>query len=474
MKAFATTAALIAALTLLAVACGKDEESGGIRFDRPAVYVTDYGQSATVGFVLDNVQPNTLTVSSKPSGWKELALDVAAQTLSVTAPAAPAAETATSGSIVISGVPNGGGSVVSATLFVGIVLPEELEGPANSFLANRKETNYRFDAMRTGDSELATARVEVVWQSVANLVQFLTLDGDKASFYIGAENDKIKEGNAVIGAYDAQDNLIWSWHVWATDYDPETAGGTVDFNGYAMMDRNLGARANANATQDEILASYGLYYQWGRKDPFVGPSAYDASNGSSAAMYNGGGSRVYLSVAASDAATGTMDYALRNPSTFITTADKDADWLESGVAAAARWSSEAKSLCDPCPYGWRVAPAAAFDNLSIKENLDAAADYKSKFGWTLVAGGSESLFMGAGRRSWRDATVQNYFDDSLLARGLTMQPWVGYYWTADADGALAAAFCFWLKADEVAASGVKNARPMGRANGMQVRCVKER
>ena len=34
-------------------------------------------------------------------------------------------------------------------------------------------------------------------------------------------------------------------------------------------------------------------------------------------------------------------------------------------------------------------------------------------------------------------------------------------------------FCFWYKADDVAASDVRNGRPMGRANGMQVRCVKD-
>ena len=37
---------------------------------------------------------------------------------------------------------------------------------------------------------------------------------------------------------------------------------------------------------------------------------------------------------------------------------------------------------------------------------------------------------------------------------------------------MASAFCFWFKIDDAAQSGVRNGRPMGRANGMQVRCVK--
>lgn len=58
------------------------------------------------------------------------------------------------------------------------------------------------------------------------------MKGGKASFYVAADSDngdRIKEGNAVIGAYDAGGTLIWSWHVWAADYDPDAEGGAVDF-----------------------------------------------------------------------------------------------------------------------------------------------------------------------------------------------------------------------------------------------------
>ena len=132
----------------------------------------------------------------------------------------------------------------------------------------------------------------------------------------------------MIGAYDADGELIWSWHIWATDYDPDAEGGTVDFNGYTLMNRNLGALANDNSTTDKILASYGLYYQWGRKDPFIGPNTYQGSEGSGASMYSGSGSRVYLKMSESSAETGTMEYAIRNPLVFITgVADTDNDWL---------------------------------------------------------------------------------------------------------------------------------------------------
>ncbi|MDE6711795.1 MAG: hypothetical protein K2J53_05275, partial [Alistipes sp.] len=77
------------------------------------------------------------------------------------------------------------------------------------------------------------------------------------------------------------------------------------------------------------------------------------------------------------------------------------------------------------------------------------------------------------RRSWLDGMVHNYFDESLPVRSVEMQQWGGYYWTADAADALASAFCFWYDAGDAAASGVRNGRPMGRANGMSVRCVRD-
>ncbi len=476
MKRFATIA-FAAAIVAAFASCSKDKEPGSIRFERAALYLVP-DETATVGFSLDNIKPGTLSVSSKPEGWELVSVDPAARTLSVTAPAASASEAAASGSVVLRGISAGDASSVTATLFVGVVPTVDLsDRPANSYLVNRPKTHYLFDARHKGDgvSALATECVEVIWQSASGLVEHLQLLDGKVSFYVGADSNdatRSKEGNALIGARDAAGELLWSWHIWVSNYDPEAAEGKVLFNGCTLMARNLGARANADASEAEILASYGLYYQWGRKEPFIGPNAYNAAGGSSAFLYDGSGSRVYLKTAAADAETGTMDYAVANPLTFLTVAEKDADWLQE-PASAVRWSDDAKTLCDPCPYGWRVAPAAAFRNLTIADDLGAdGADYASKYGWTLTDGTSRSLFMGAGRRSWCDASVQNYFDESLLSRASEMQPWVGYYWTGAADGELSAAFCFWFKADEVAASGLWNDRPMGRANGMQVRCVR--
>ncbi|MDE7345011.1 MAG: hypothetical protein K2N02_05560, partial [Alistipes sp.] len=100
-------------------------------------------------------------------------------------------------------------------------------------------------------------------------------------------------------------------------------------------------------------------------------------------------------------------------------------------------------------------------------------DYAAQSGWNLASGTAVSFFAGAGRRNWRDGAVVNIYDESLPVRALEMQPWVGYYWTSDAEDALSQAFCFWYKADDARLGGIRNNRPMGRANGMQVRCVRD-
>ena len=264
MKGFVKLIAVVVTAAAFAVSCSKDKDSGAVSFDKPAVFIDAPSGMATVGFTLRNIK--TLSVTSQPTGWDEPMLDQTTGMLTVIAPSATALEEGTaveSGTVVLAGVTPGGTSV-SGVLFVGVVKTVDLSaaGVANSYMASVKETNYLFDVMHKGDgSPLATDHLGVIWKSASGLVQYLQMEDGKASFYIGADtedSDKILKGNAVIGAYDANDELIWSWHVWATDYDPEGENGSVELNGYTMMTRNLGALANGNATTSEILASYGL------------------------------------------------------------------------------------------------------------------------------------------------------------------------------------------------------------------------
>lgn len=350
---------------------------------------------------------------------------------------------------------------------------------------NKPAVNYRFDVRHTGNggSTIEPASLAVVWQSKSGLIEYLRLTDDgKASFYIDADEDddtRIAQGNALIGAYDASDNLLWSWHVWAADYDPEAADGTVVFNGQEMMTRNLGALDNDNSTTDRILASYGTYYQWGRKEPFIGPNTYSAGSGSSAVMYNGSGGRVTLETVAASAETGTAAYALQHPLTYITgVTDSSNDWCWAHDSSL--WSAAEKTENDPCPAGWRVAPASAYAGLAIS-GTPGASDF-DKYGWTFTREGASSFFLGAGRRLYTNGKIQNLYvvvpaSSSLSTRNVAedAQPWEGLYWTADpaSEGSDAQAFYFWFE-KKSSTGGVTESKPYARANGMQVRCVREK
>ncbi len=96
-------------------------------------------------------------------------------------------------------------------------------------------------------------------------------------------------GSGAIAAYNESDEILWSWHIWVTDYNPDATGNQdvqtpvnkrklkFEYGSYTgnlpMMDRNLGAAAGyITLPPDELEKSKtnGFYYQWGRKDPFRG------------------------------------------------------------------------------------------------------------------------------------------------------------------------------------------------------------
>lgn len=459
-----------------------DADNAVLSFDVPSVYFSGAGAQKTVLFSARGVE--RLYVSAKPKGWSDdnVVLDAENRSVIITVPEQSADESvASSGTITLAGYSSSNRSV-SASLFVGIAGEKILQGPANSFIASEKETHYTFVPMRADGSDVQPVSVGVIWQSAGKLLQYVDLDEDnRISFYVGADadrTDEIKRGNGLIGAYDAAGNLLWSWHIWTVPYDPEQ--DMVEWNGYRLMSRNLGALNNANTTAEERLASYGLFYQWGRKDPFVGPGSYRANNGSSALIYNADGASTKLTFVESSAETGTESYALQHPLCFITGVGSNGyDWLWDDSAVG--WSEQN----DPCPYGWQVAPAEAFVGLQL-DGQPTAADC-DLFGWKLTDGATSSLFMAAGRRVYLNGKIQNVYQPAIVSDAVAVrsnpaeeaQPWVGLYWTADAAiDRNSKALYFWYDKKsalegETETGRVFPAASYARANGMSVRCVKK-
>ncbi len=470
MKQFVRLAFVATLLMGVATACNKDDKDGTVSVNPKALFLS-WGETATVAFSGENI--STYSISSTPKGWEEPTIDVATMTLTVKAPA-EGAEADETGTIRLRGQTHGG-EFIHASLYVALNTGEVdySAQPANCYLANKPNTQYVFDASCKGNGEsIATASVSVIWQTSMNMIQYLSFVNGKASFYLAADSNDAtqpKMGNALIGGYDAEGNLLWSWHIWATKFDPDATA--LDYGTYEVMSRQLGALKNGNSSQQEILDSYGVYYQWGRKDPFIGPSTYNASRGVAMTLFDSDSNTVKVQMVAADSETGSYAYTNSHPTHFLTTTGKEENWCRSITNEVKGWNATTKTVNDPCPYGWRVAPAAAFVGLQIADDLtvaDAATKYAQAYGWNLTNGTTSSFYFGAGRRIYADGLIQNAYDDSLGRNAATeFQPFVGYNWTADGS-----VFAFWFNKANPSTSSLRTDLTMGQANGMSVRCVR--
>lgn len=154
----------------------------------------------------------------------------------------------------------------------------------------------------------------------------------------------IVPGNAVIAAKDSGGNILWSWHIWvpATAITYSTYG---DKSSKLMMSRNLGALVDTPADGSAVnVTSFGLLYQWGRKDPFVGVQSVGSTSFaavSGTAKTNNGGKM-------------TIEQTIANPTVFGDTSDALRDWNSSPDNSLWGANGSNKSQYDPCPVGYRV------------------------------------------------------------------------------------------------------------------------
>ena len=200
-------------------------------------------------------------------------------------------------------------------------------------------------------------------------------------------------GSGVIAAYDSSDKILWSWHVWVTDYHPD-ATGNVDvqepltkrklkftYGNHSdqrpMMDRDLGAMAGyakAPTLDVEKFKAHGFQYQWGRKDPY--PSSYSNKPIKTVnlpakitepivgimSLYGSDGVK-FLPFEPSYNGRAGYQTAYRNPLTAYKPSGSQywfTDDVTSSISGA--WAT-VKTVHDPCPAGWRVAKAEEYYSL---------------------------------------------------------------------------------------------------------------
>ncbi|MFI3267726.1 MAG: hypothetical protein R3Y51_03310, partial [Rikenellaceae bacterium] len=181
-------------------------------------------------------------------------------------------------------------------------------------------------------------------------------------------------GNVLV-AVTKNDVIIWSWHLWITDYNPYeheltdlSAGTHTLTNGtgalhryggpsssgmsawntggiYAdkyIMDRNIGARSATLSDSQGIL-----YFQYGRKDPLPYPSNVTILD-----------DNYSLDAISASNSTVTMSTAIANPTTKYGNNNWCADYPGYGYLWYDKYLTDktagGKSIFDPSPYGFRI------------------------------------------------------------------------------------------------------------------------
>lgn len=248
-----------------------------------------------------------------------------------------------------------------------------------TYVSSTNWTSYATRMGQKGDGKID--HVGLVWQTDPELIRNiynLTSSGEIRL----TTNQKL--GNALVAAYDNNNRILWSWHIWVTDYsvagvDYSSMTGTsavvengnvYKYKDYIWMDRGPGALSNVRTD----ITNLGMTYQWGRKDPFVPANTFSANDNTTIDMYDANGEKVQTNTKQFDQAyvtsVGNMfDNAMQNPLTFFTNGEygkapsvssSSTECLWYGMSVKTDlWTSTAKTFFDPCPAGWCVPPKSA-------------------------------------------------------------------------------------------------------------------
>ncbi|MDH6357366.1 BACON domain-containing carbohydrate-binding protein [Parabacteroides sp. PF5-9] len=191
--------------------------------------------------------------------------------------------------------------------------------------------------------DMSDLNAKVIWHEIKESfpVTFsATLSGTEYIEVTANATNGIYNGNALIalvkgtgigmvGSGDPQ-KIVWSSHVWSMQ-NKGTDNLDYDFhnpNQERFMPTILGKHAT----------NKGMFYQWGRKDPFP-------------AYPNDVTPRVISTVPVS--ASNTLIDAIQHPTIFYSSHSDIHDWAGS-LSNKDLWHTTQKTYYDPCPTGWRV------------------------------------------------------------------------------------------------------------------------
>lgn len=289
-------------------------------------------------------------------------------------------------------------------------------GTANCYMITEAGA-YKFPVMRGNSAESAgnVFGAELLWETYNNAEEVTANSVIAAVDFDGPENyvyfktpETLKHGNALIAAKNAEGEIIWSWHIWipATTVTVNALGGIIEA---PIMDRNLGALVAVEAGEaTPEPESFGLLYQWGRKDPFLHAESISSSTpAKSTGSFNMAGAKM------------TVAESVKNPMTYVKTgSDSIKDWATESDNSL--WSSS-KTMYDPCPVGYKVAHRTKTDGTIWKDMKLWTVNTEYKWFKTGTTDSGYTVF-----------PVDGYLDQGSITKvGTRAYVWTSYCSSAD-------------------------------------------
>lgn len=300
--------------------------------------------------------------------------------------------------------------------------------------------------------------VDVVWTDVEGLIESVTVSGsgNRSKIMVKSVEEK-GEGNAVI-KLDINGVTRWSWHIWVTDLKRtlEDGAGT----GKQWMLQNLGY-INNPAINSINRTNRGLYYQFGRKDPFPGVLS---------SPVEGVMETITTYPVALTRQSGQVSIAesIRNPFIYYVgdNADQPGSWTYDNLSGNCMWNdatvsngTKGKSVFDPCPSGWRV-PDKTGDAINVAGTMFFESSLLvPQHGILLFVGGARSPYMDI-----YDPVATEWISD-----------YHGYYWMANSawdsnHSAYSGGQAIYI---DLASKVISADHVAAKALGGNVRCIRE-
>ncbi len=243
--------------------------------------------------------------------------------------------------------------------------------------------------------DIEPVAAHLLWESSRGLISDVELKYGYVRFKLP---DSSMRGNAVIAVYDNDGKILWSWHIWIAER-PSEQSFSIGEHTITILDRNLGATAAVCSNADEALATYGLYYQWGRKDPSMGPPTYNyAPINLNTAPYYDFSSDEKTAAEVTQFAEPTLRNGVENPMYLILPTAQPLSYIFNwtyqrydflwGYDIASGMTT--KTIYDPCPYGYRV-PSSELGALFSMGSGSAGT-----YGYTRTINGAQFFFPYAG------------------------------------------------------------------------------